>query len=124
MIEVYNYKYNKGKIAGYVDGTTYLDKKKRVKAQLEGNKFVADDQILLILRDDGIITYSEGEEQGYIKDGRIYWINDEFLYEFSKEEGKILDSSKNVALKLEGDYEKLDDRDFFGIAGYFLELFA
>ena len=124
MIEVYDDKYSKGKIAGYVDGTTYLDKKKRVKAQLEGNKFVAHGQILLILRDDGVITYSEGEEQGYIKDGKIYWINDELLYEFSKEEGKILDSSRNVVLKLEGDYKKLDDRDFFGIAGYFLELFA
>ncbi|MHA2429778.1 MAG: hypothetical protein ACXACC_01975 [Promethearchaeota archaeon] len=124
MIEVYDYKYSKGKIAGYIEGTTYLDKKKRLKAQLEGNQFVADDQILLILREDGVITYSEGEEQGYIKDGRIYWINDELLYEFSKEEGKILDSSRNVVLKLEGNYEKLDDRDFFGIAGYFLELFA
>lgn len=124
MIEVYDYKYSKGKIAGYVDGTTYLDKKKRVKAQLEGNEFIAHDQTLLILRDDGVITYSEGEEQGYIKDGRIYWISDELLYEFSKEEGKILDSRGNVALKLKGDYEKLDDRDFFGIAGYFLELFA
>ena len=99
-------------------------KEKEIKAQLEGNEFVADDQILLILRDDGIITYSEGEEQGYIRDGRIYRINDELLYEFSKHEGKILDSRGNVALKLEGDYEKLDYRDFFGIAGYFLELFA
>ncbi|MFX0019321.1 MAG: hypothetical protein ACFFBT_00805 [Promethearchaeota archaeon] len=124
MIEVYDYKYSKGKLAGYIDGTNYLDKKKRVKAQLEGNEFVAHDQILLILKDDGVITYSEGEEQGYIKDGRIYWINDELLYEFSKEEGNILDSNQKVVLKLEGDYKKLDDRDFFGIAGYFLELFA
>jgi len=124
MIEVYDFKYKKGKIVGYIDGTNYLDKKKRIKAYLEGNNFISQDEILLVLREDGVITYSDGNEQGYLKEGKIFSYISDLLYEFMRKEGKIIDSNSNLVLKLEGDYENLDDRDFFGIAGYFLELFA
>ncbi|MFX1353295.1 MAG: hypothetical protein ACFFGP_04975 [Promethearchaeota archaeon] len=124
MIEVYDFKYKKGKIVGYIDGTNYLDKKKRIQAYLEGSNFISREEILLVLREDGVITYSDGNEQGYLKEGKIFSYINDLLYEFVRNEGKIIDSDGNLVLKLEGGYEKLDDRDFFGIAGYFLELFS
>ena len=125
MIEVYNYRSNKDKIDGYINGKEYLNKKKKLKASLEGNNFYQGDDLLLILREDGVIMYSDGDEQGKLKDGKIYtYQGGGLLYEFSKEEGKIYDSDKNLVLELKGNIEKLDDLDFFGIAGYFLELFA
>lgn len=124
MIEVYNYRYKKDKIDGYIDGKNYLNRKKKVKAYLEGNNFIQGSDLLLILREDGIITHSDGEEHGLLKDGNIYFLNEELIYEFSREDGKIYDSNKNIVLELRGNTEELDDLDFFGIAGYFLELFA
>lgn len=125
MIEVYNYRFKKDKIDGYINGKEYLNKKKKLKAYLEENNFYQGVDLLLILREDGIITYSDGDEQGYIKEGKIYtYQGGGLLYEFSKDDGKIYDSDKNIVLELKGNTEKLNDLDFFGIAGYFLELFA
>jgi len=125
MIEVYNYRFKKDKIDGYINGKEYLNKKKKLEAYLEGNNFFQGADLLLILREDGIITYSDGDEQGHIEDGKIYtYQGGGLLYEFSKDDGKIYDSDKNIVLELRGNTEELDDLDFFGIAGYFLELFA
>ena len=125
MIEVYNYRFNKDKINGYINGKEYLNKKKKLKAYLEGNNFYQGVDLLLILREDGVITYSDGDERGKLQDGKIStYQGGGVLYEFSKDEGKIYDSDRNIVLELRGNTEDLDDLDFFGIAGYFLELFA
>lgn len=125
MIEVYNYRFKKDKIDGYINGKEYLNKKKKIKAYLEGNNFYQGVDLLLILREDGVIMYSDGDEQGKLKEGKIYtYQGGGLLYEFSKEEGIIYDSDKNIVLELKGNTEELNDLDFFGIAGYFLELFA
>ncbi len=124
MIEVYNYRFNKDKIEGYIDGRDYLNRKKKVKAYLDRNYFIKRGQVTLILQEDGIITYSDGEVQGRLEDGKIYWMDNELIFEFSKAEGKIYDSETNIILELRGNVEELDDLDFFGIAGYFFELFA
>lgn len=125
MIEVYNYRFKKDKIDGYINGKEYLNRKKKLVAYLEGNNFYQGADLLLILREDGVITYSDGDEQGRLENGKIFtYQGGGLLYEFSKEEGTIYDSDKSIVLKLKGDIEELDDLDFFGIAGYFLELFA
>ncbi len=122
---------SKNKLEGYIDGKQYLDQKKNLCGFLDGN--VAKDKNgipLLILRDDGVITYSEelkSEEQGYIKDGKIYHLDGSLIYEFIKEKRQILDSKGEVKLRLEGSIrliEKLEDVDFFGIATIILELFS
>jgi hypothetical protein len=124
MIEVYNYRFKKDKIDGYINGKEYLNRKKKLQAYLEGNNYYQGADLLLIIREDGVITYSDGDEQGRLKEGKIYSYLGGLLYEFSKEDGKIYDSDKNILLELRGNTEELDDLDFFGIAGYFLELFA
>jgi hypothetical protein len=125
MIEVYNYRFKKDKIDGYINGKEYLNTKKKLKAYLEGNNFYQGADLLLILREDGVITYSDGDEQGNLKDGKIYtYQGGGLLYEFSKDEGLILDSDKNTLLELKGNVKDLDDLDFFGISAYFLELFS
>ena len=79
----------------------------------------------MILQDNGVITWNEGEQQGYIKEGKIYSsLDDRVLFEFKKEIKKILDSNGDTVLYLKGNLESLEDEDFFGIAGQFLELFA
>ena len=79
----------------------------------------------MILQDNGVITWNEGEQQGYIKEGKIYSsLDDRVIFEFKKDEGKILDSEGDTILYLKGDLESLGDKDFFGIAGRFLDLFT
>ncbi|MFX0074149.1 MAG: hypothetical protein ACFE96_01800 [Candidatus Hermodarchaeota archaeon] len=125
MIEVYNYRFKKDRIDGYIDGKEYLNRKKKIKAYLEGHNFYQGVDLLLVLREDGVITYSDGDEQGRLEDGKIFtYQGGGLLYEFLKEEGKILDSDGNILLELKGNTSDLDDLDFFGIAAYFLELFA
>ena len=60
LIECLN---NDKKLEGYIDGKRYLDRKKKVWGYLEGN--IAKDKEgypLLILRENGMITWNEGEE--------------------------------------------------------------
>ncbi|MFX1504314.1 MAG: hypothetical protein ACFFDH_25365 [Promethearchaeota archaeon] len=123
MIEVLN---NKEKLIGFIDGKKFLNKKKKLAGFLENNEFKdKTGYTLLILKDNGEITWNEGETQGYIKEGKIYSsFDDRVLFEFNKENGKILDSDGDIVLYLKGDFEALNDKDFFGIAGHFLELFA
>ncbi|MFX0062814.1 MAG: hypothetical protein ACFFC7_11595 [Candidatus Hermodarchaeota archaeon] len=122
MIEVFN---KMGKLEGYIDGKQYLDRKKRLIGFLEEN--VAKDKTgypLLILKDNGEITWNEGELQGYLKDSKIYNLQDDLIFEFLKEDGKINNSKEEVVLDLRGNLEEIEDIDFFGIAAIFLELFA
>lgn len=125
MIECLN---AKKKVAGYIDGQKYLDAKKKLWGYLDGKIAKAKDGYpLLILRDDGVITYNEGEEQGYIKENKIFWYNDKLIYEFLKEKRQILGSKGEPVLFLEGEtreIEQLTNLDFFGIAAIILELFA
>ncbi len=123
MIEVFN---KKDKLEGYIDGKKYLNKKKKLFGFIENNEFKdKSGYTLLILKDNGVITWNEGEKKGYIKDGKIYSsFDDRLLYEFKKDKGEILDSDGKVVFYFKGDFEKLENVDFFGIAGQFLELFA
>jgi len=123
MIEVFD---RKMKLVGFIEGKKYLNKKKKLIGFLENKEFKDNaGYTLLILQDNGVITWNEGEQQGYIKEGKIYSsIDDRVLFEFKKENEKILDSNGDIVLNLKGDLESLEDEDFFGIAGQFLELFA
>jgi len=141
MIEVISYVWKKkGKLSGYVDGKKYLNRKQKLQSYLEGNKSVyKKGYVLLILRDDDVITYSDGEEVGYLKDNKIFRykryysfpeskhkhiIPEELLCEFKKDKGVILDSKGSLLLELKGDFDHLTNLDYFGIAGEFLEIFA
>jgi len=123
MIEVLN---KKEKLEGFIDGKKYLNKKKKMMGLLENNEFKDNsNNTLLILKDNGAITWSDGGQQGYLKDGKIYSsLHDRYIFEFKKEKGLILDSEGDTVLYLKGDLESLEDDDFFGIAAQFLELFA
>ncbi len=123
MIEVLN---KKEKLEGFIDGKKYMNKKKKIMGFLENNEFKdKSSYTLLILKDNGAITWSDGRQQGYLKEGKIYSsLNDNPLFEFKKEDGIIIDSEGDTVLYLKGDLESLEDDDFFGIAAQFLELFA
>ena len=123
MIEVLN---KKEKLEGFIDGKKYMNKKKKMKGFLENNEFKDDSSYtLLVLKDNGAITWSEGQQQGYLKDGKIYSsLHDNPIFEFKKEDGIIIDSEGDTVLYLKGDLESLEDDDFFGITAQFLELFA
>ena len=123
MIEVFN---RKEKLEGFIEGKKYLNKKKKLIGFLENNNFKdKSGYTLLILKDNGDITWNEGEKQGYIKEGKIYSaFDDRLIFEFKKENGEILDSGGKTILYLKGDIESLEEEDFFGIAGQYLELFS
>ncbi|MFX1573002.1 MAG: hypothetical protein ACFFB0_09655 [Promethearchaeota archaeon] len=123
MIEAYN---NKDKLISFVDGTKYLNKKKKMVGYLKKNKYKdKSGTTLLILKENGDITWSEGETQGYFKENKIFSsYDDNVVFEFRKDKGIILNSTGETLLYLKGDIEKLVDLDFFGITSQFLELFA
>lgn len=141
MIEVISYVWKKkGKFSGYIDDRKYLNKKQKLQTFLEGNNFKdKKGYILLILREDDVITESDGTEIGYLKDNKIFRyeryysfpesrhkhiIPEELLCEFKKDKGVILDSKGSLLLELKGDFDHLTNLDYFGIAGEFLEIFA
>ncbi|NVM35423.1 MAG: hypothetical protein HWN81_07495 [Candidatus Lokiarchaeota archaeon] len=123
MIEVLN---KKEKLEGFIDGKKYLNKKKKLMGFLENDEFKdRSGYTLLILKANGAITWNEGEQQGYLKEGKIYSsLEDKVIFEFKKEKAKILGSEGDTILYLKGDLDSLEDNDFFGIAGQFLGLFA
>ena len=126
MIEVYDYKYSKGKLAGYIDGKKYLNKKQKLMGYLEGlNYNEKGGETLLILKDNGKIKYSDGKTQGIMERGKISWKETkELIYQYNKEKGEIHDSEGNMMIELKGDISNLNDGDYFGIIAHFLELFA
>ena len=143
MIEVISHAWNKkGKFSGYIDGKKHLNKKQKLQSSLEGNKFMdKKGYILLILREDDVITDSDGTEIGYLKDSKIFQseryvevedevgsskflIPEELLCEIMKDKGVILDSKGSLILELKGNFDHLTNLDYFGIAGEFLEIFA
>lgn len=141
MIEVISYVFKKkGKFSGYIDNKKYLNKKLKLQTFLEGNKFMdKKGYILLILREDNVITYNDGEEIGYLKDNKIFRyeryysfpeskhkhiIPEELLCEFIKDKGLILDSKGSLLVELKGNFDHLTNLDYFGIAGEFIEIFA
>jgi len=123
MVEVLN---KKEKLEGFIDGKKYMNKKKKIMGFLENNEFKdKSSYTLLILKDNGAITWSDGRQQGYLKEGKIYSsLHDRYIFEFKKEKGLILDSEGDTVLYLKGDLGSLEDDDFFGIVAQFLELFA
>ncbi|MFW9881734.1 MAG: hypothetical protein ACFFG0_52385, partial [Candidatus Thorarchaeota archaeon] len=102
MIEVLN---KKEKLEGYIEGKKYLNKKKKLIGYLENNEFKDETgYTLLILKENGNITWNEGEQQGNIKEGKIFSsLDDKLIFEFQKEKGKIVDSDGDTILYLKGD---------------------
>lgn len=125
MIECLN---KERKIEGYIDGKQYLNRKKKLWGYLDGNVAKSDTGYpLLILREDGVITWNEGEEQGYLKENKIFTTNNVLVYEFLKERRQILNRTGKLVLYFEGtarEIEELNTLDFFGIAAIILELFS
>jgi len=130
MIEVYTTGKKKDEIIGLVDGKKFLSRKKKICGYLEGN--VARDKrgyALLYLKEDGKITLNEDweyEEQGYLKEGKIYYIgNDELILSFHKDKNEIHNHLNNKIIYLRGEgIETLTELDFFGICSILLDLFA
>jgi hypothetical protein len=117
----------KEKVIGYVEGKNYLNEKKRKIGWFdEDDRIVRDknDYPLLIIDEEGIISYNDGEEVGYLKDYKIFFYDDSLIYELNKDEGKILKDNGDIALILKGDISKLNGLDFFGICSIYLELFS
>lgn len=120
--------YRDKKLRGFIDGKSYLNEKKKLWGYLDGN--IAKDKEgypLLILQEDGIITWNEGEEQGSLQENKIFNLNGKLLYEFNLQKRQILDNEGNPILFLEGEtreLEQLTNLDFFGITAIILELFA
>jgi len=79
MIEVFN---KKEKLEGFIEGNKYLNKKKKLIGYLENNEFKDETgYTLLILKENGAITWNKGEQQGYIKEGKIYSsFHDKFIH--------------------------------------------
>ena len=130
MIEVYSKEKKKDKIIGLVDGKRYLTKKKKLWGYLDGN--VAKDKSrypLLHLKDDGKIILNEDweyEEQGYLKENKIYYRDtDELILSFHQDKNEIHNHLNNKTIYLRGDdIGSLTNLDFFGISAIMLELFA
>lgn len=130
MIEVYSKGKKKDKIIGLVDGKKYLSRKKKLWGYLDGK--VAKDKNgypLLHLKDDGKITLNEDweyEEQGYLKENKIYYCNtDELILSFHQDKKEIHNHLNNEVIYLRGDnIDSLTNLDFFGMSAILLELFA
>ena len=62
-----------------------------------------------------------------MKENKIFFPNNELLYEFLKDKRLIQNSQEEIVLQLVGttrEIEELGNLDFFGIAAVILELFA
>ena len=123
MIEVYN---DKDKLEGFIDGKQYLNKKKKKIGFIKKNKFKdKSGYTLLYLLENWDIDGNEGENLGYMENGNIFSSADErLIYEILKEKGVINNSNGDKVLYLKGDFKDLEDLDYFGIVGQFLELFS
>jgi hypothetical protein len=123
MIEVYN---DKDKLEGFIDGKQYLNKKKKKIGFIEKNEFKdKSGYTLLYLLDNGDIDGNEGDNLGYIENGNFFSSADErLIYEILREKGEINNSNGDKVLYLKGDFNDLEDLDYFGIVGQFLELFS
>ncbi|MFW9882508.1 MAG: hypothetical protein ACFFG0_56320 [Candidatus Thorarchaeota archaeon] len=64
-----------------------MNKKKELIGYLEKNEFKdKTGYTLLILKEKGTITWNEGEQQGYIKEGEIFSsFDDRLIFKFKKE---------------------------------------
>jgi len=141
MIEVISYMWKKqGKFSGYIDGKKYLNKKQILQSFIEGNKCIdKKGYTLLILREDNVITYNDGEEVGCLKENKIFGkeyydydfkskrkkLMPEYLIcEFIKDKGIILDSKGSILLELKGNFDHLTNVDYFGIANEWIQIFS
>jgi hypothetical protein len=129
MIEVYKKGKRKEKIVGYIDGSRYLTRKKKLCGYLEDN--IAKHKKgypLLVLFPDGKITNNKDfdyREQGYIKEGRIYSLDNTPIFTLHKEKGEIhAHLNEKIYYLRGGNIDNLTDLDFFGIATVHLELFG
>ena len=130
MIEVYSKGKKKDEIIGLVDGKNYLTRKKKLWGYLDGNAARAKGGYpLLYLKEDGKITLNEDwnhQEQGYLKDGKIYYSgSNKLILSLHKDVGEIHNHLNNKTIYLRGEgIDTLTDTDFFGISAILLELFA
>ena len=128
MIEIYTKGKKKDRIEGYIDGKKYLTRKKKLWGYLEDNMAKHKSGYpVLILKDDGKITFNEDwafKEVGYIKDGKIYDIEDNLEFTLDKEKGEIINHYNNNIIFLRGEgINLLKDDDFFGLMGTMFSLF-
>ena len=118
MIEVFDKKHKR---MGYIDGKKYLNKKKKLLGFLEENvvKRMNGSPIFMLDKHKSIKS-NGGSKYGFILDSKIC-DNNGPIFVFSKEKGEILNSEGNTVLYLEGDFEKIEDVDFCGIAAIYLK---
>ena len=131
---------DKAKICGYVEGWNFLNRKKKPYGVIEK---MEDDQIItkyewgltcLKLNHNGEIfsTDEHTENLGYLKDYRIHYPNGEVYVEYLQDKMEIQRFNKKTRsrlanydiIKIQGDVDELNETIFFGIASFYLEIFA
>ncbi len=104
MIEVYwiNRRKQEEKLHRFIDGKQFLDKKRKLRAYVEGNVFYwRPDHPAMTLQDDNAIVATEtGEALEYLRDFKIYALDNSIRCELSKETGDILDNNGEIRFKL------------------------
>jgi hypothetical protein len=117
MIEVLN---KKEKVIGYIEGKKFFNKKKKLLGYLEGN-LVKNKEGYTLLKLDKHNDIFFGEEQvGFILNSMIYF-REEPIFEFSQQKREIHSKDGKDVLILNGNHQKIEDLELFGIAAIYLE---
>ncbi len=130
---------DKAKICGYVDGSNYMNKKKELFGIIE----TKDDQFItkyewglnalrLNQNREIFLCDEEDESLGYLKDYKIHHKNEEVYVEYLQDKREIQRFNKKTPrklanydlIKINGDLAEFNEIVFFGIATFFLEIFA
>lgn len=131
---------HKATICGYVDGWRFLTKKKKLLGVIEKT----DDENYITKLERGLnclklnqkkeIFYLDEEESflGYFKNCKIHYPNGEVYVEYLEDKSVIQRFRKKTRgrlasfdiIELKGDLKDFNEIIFFGIATFFLEIFA
>lgn len=131
---------HQAKICGYVDGWRFLSKKKKLYGVIEKTE---DEHYItklergldcLKLNQNKEIFSLDGEENflGYFKNYKIHYPNGEVYVEYLEDKSEIQRFNKKIIgrlayfdiIGLKGDLKDFNELIFFGIATFFLEIFA
>ncbi|MCP4760916.1 MAG: hypothetical protein GY870_03980 [archaeon] len=131
---------HKAKIWGYVDGMRFFTDKKKLLGLIQKNdneNHIAKYEgglDYLKLNQKGEIFSLDGKEEllGYIKDNKIYYPDGQIYIEYFNEKGEIQRLKRKTRgklarfdiIRLKKKPSNLNMITFFGIASFYLEIFA
>ena len=129
---------HKKKICGYVDGWRFLTRKKKLLGVIEKT----DDENYITKYEWGLTCLKLNQKKeildeeenflGYFKNYKIHYPNGEVYVEYLEDKNEIQRFRKKtirrlatyVIIELKGDLTDFNEIIFFGIANFFLEIFA